>query len=191
MTEKEQVVEVVEKQDPEAEMAAEQPGVEQSEMDAKAELERTRKALAKANQEAAERRLKLQEYEASEQKRKEAEMTELEKARAAAEKAEAERQAALQQASDMVLRSTIYAKAAALGFADPEDAYKMLDTSDLSVEDGEASGVEDALSGLAETKPYLLRAEKKTPPKLNPANPGGGNANAESDDERRRRLGLA
>jgi hypothetical protein len=187
MTEKEQVVE---QQDPAVEMTAEQPGAELSEMDAKTELERTRKALAKANQEAAERRVKLAEYEAAEQKRKEAEMTELEKARAAVDKAEAERQAALQQASAMVLRSTIVAQAAALGFADPEDAYKMLDTSDLSVEDGKAPGVEDALKSLAEAKPYLLRVEKKTPPQLNPANPGGGNANAESDNERRRRLGL-
>lgn len=162
----------------------------QSGMDVKAELERTRKALAQANREAAERRVKLQEFEAAEQKRREAEMSELEKAQAAAAKAEADLQAAKQQADAMVLRSAIVSQAAVLEFADPMDAFAMLDKSGLIVEGGEVKGVEEALKALAESKPYLLKAATK-PPKLNPSNPGGGNENTENDAERRRRLGLA
>lgn len=177
--------------DPEAEMTEEQQGEEQSGTDVQTELERTRKALAKANREAAERRKKLEAYEAEEQKRREAEMSELEKAQEAARAAEAEKQAALQRASEMVLRSSIITEAAALNFADPNDAYVLLDKSDLIVEEGKVEGLSDALKALAESKPYMIRADKN-PPKLGAANPGGGaNPAGETDAERRYRLGLA
>ena len=179
----------IEVKDPEVEITEDQPVDDAPVTDVQAELERTRKALAKANQEAAARRKQIEAYEAEQAARAEAEMSELEKARAAAEKAEAERQAALQQASEMVLRSSIIAKAASLNFADPEDAYALLDKSDLVVEEGKVAGLDEALKGLADSKPYMIRAEK---PKLGASNPGGAAHPAnEGEAERRRRLGLA
>ena len=66
----------------ESEMDAETTEATEPEIDYRAELEKTRKALRDANREAADRRKRLEAFEAEEAKRKEASMSELEKAQA-------------------------------------------------------------------------------------------------------------
>lgn len=150
-----------------------------------AELERTRKALADANKEAAARRKKLEAFEAQEAKRKQAEMTELEKAEARlnelekrAEQAEAGRKQAL-------VRAAVIAQATAQGFRDPEDALRYLDTSEVEItEDGKVGDVSALLKELGKQKPYLLQPQGS----VGATNPGRGQAQGETPDQRRARL---
>lgn len=150
-----------------------------------AELERTRKALADANKEAAARRKKLEAFEAQEAKRKQAEMTELEKAEARlnelekrAEQAEAGRKQAL-------VRAAVIAQATAQGFRDPDDALRYLDTSEVEIaEDGKVGDVSALLKELGKQKPYLLQPQGS----VGATNPGRGQAQGETPDQRRARL---
>lgn len=150
-----------------------------------AELERTRKALVDANKEAAARRKKLEAFEAQEAKRKQAEMTELEKAKARlnelekrAEQAEAGRKQAL-------VRAAVIAQATVQGFRDPEDALRYLDTSEVEItEDGKVGDVSALLKELGKQKPYLLQPQGS----VGATNPGRGQAQGETPDQRRARL---
>jgi len=117
-------------------------------------------------------------------KLEEANKTELEKAQAEAVTARAEADSAIAEAQSMVLRSAIIAKAAAVGFQDPADAYALIDRADLNDD-----GIDDALKTLAEKKPYMLGKAK--PPKLPPTNPGADAVgDVESEKARRLRLGI-
>lgn len=112
----------------------------------------------------------------------EANKTELEKAQAEIASTRAEADAAIAEAKETVLRSTVIARAAAIGFQDPADAYALIDKTELTED-----GIDELLKELAEKKPYMLGKTK--PPKL-PANNPGANARSEGEDAeaRRRRL---
>lgn len=100
------------------------------------------------------------------QKAREAQMSELEKANARIEKLEAQAQAAQHEAeatraaaNEALLRAAVISKAGQ--FNDPEDAWKFVDTSEIEqLEDNTFKGVEEALSKLAESKPYLVKADQ-------------------------------
>jgi hypothetical protein len=98
----------------------------------------------------------------------------------------ADREARLQaEKASVLLRTAVIGKAAALGFADPEDAYRMLDLSNLNVgDDGGVAGLDQALKALGDSKPYLLRAA----PRIAPTSPGAKQQTGESDEQRRARL---
>ena len=86
-----------------------------------------------------------------------AQMSELEKAQAERDAAQAERDAALQQATDRLIRSAVVTEAAKLAFTDPGDAFAMVDLGDVTIgEDGEVTGVLEAVKALAQAKPYLI-----------------------------------
>lgn len=111
----------------------------------------------KSNKEAAKALKRLEELEAEEQKRKEAEMSEIEKAQKLAEDAQKARDAALLQLTTEREKNAIISEATRMGFADPEDAYNLLDRSQIETgEDGKVSGVDETLKKLSEAKPYLL-----------------------------------
>jgi hypothetical protein len=76
------------------------------------------------------------------------------------------------EARTNLLKSAIISAAAKLDFNDPQDAYRLLNTAKLSIEDdGAIKGLEDALLKLAQEKPYL---KKQAQVKINPTNPTSG-----------------
>lgn len=90
-----------------------------------------------------------------------------------------------QQRVDTLLRMAVVAEATRQGFADPDDAYGLLDLSTLTLnEDGKVEGLEDALKKLGKAKPYLLRAT----PTFSPTNVGRGAETGETDEHKRARL---
>lgn len=100
---------------------------------------------------------RLKELEDAEEVRKKASMTELQKAQADKEKAE---KSALQLQEDLKterIKNAILA--AATDFADPNDAYTMIDHSLLEIDDktGKVTGVAAAIEALVKAKPYLLK----------------------------------
>jgi seryl-tRNA synthetase len=150
-----------------------------------AELERTRKALADANKEAASRRKRLEALEADAAERKKAEMTESERLKqqvAELEKRATEAEAGRKQA---LVRAAVIAQATAQGFRDPEDALRYLDTSEVEIaEDGKVGDVSALLKELGTQKPYLLQPQGS----VGATNPGRGQAQGETPDQRRARL---
>lgn len=152
----------------------------------KAQVARLESAVKDANRESASRRKRLDELEAAEAKRAQESLSETDRLKA--QLADAQRSAALAQeeSARTVVRSVVVAQAAAMNFADPNDAYGLIDLANISInEDGKVVGVEDALKKLAEAKPYLKRA---TAPRLPPTSPGAGASGGETDEQRRARL---
>ena len=147
----------------------------------RAELTRTAKALKEANREAAERRHRLDELEAAEAKRKQAEMSEADQLKAKLAEAQGETARIQQETTDRIIKAEIRAQAAALGFNDPDDAYRSEVLAAVEMTDaGEVKGLAEALGELAKAKPYLLKppSERPTPPKAdagvgNPPQAGG------------------
>lgn len=59
------------------------------------------------------------------------------------------------------LQTAVEREAVKLKFADPQDAYRLIDLTDLTIEDdGKVTGAAEALKVLVETKPYLVTAKK-------------------------------
>ena len=106
---------------------------------------------------------KLEALEAAEKKRAEAELSELEKAQARVKEleqaeADAKSQAEAQalEVNEKLIRAEVRLVAVTMGLR-PDDAYKLADLADVSVDDeGEVKGVEKALKKLAKEKEYLL-----------------------------------
>lgn len=138
---------------------------------AQAQLAETQRALTAANHEAAERRVKLTAYEKAETDRATAALSETEKLTKRATDAEAAKAQALETANARLIRAEVIAKAATLKFADPADAFALIDRSKLAVTDaGEVTGADDLLKALAAAKPYMLGKAPQAP--LHPGNPG-------------------
>jgi hypothetical protein len=98
-------------------------------------------------------------------KAKQAQMTELEKIQAQIADAESravqaeEAQAKIQaQANEALLKAAVMTKAT--NFNDPMDAWAFVDRSKIKVNDsGAYDGIDEALKEVAETKPYLVKAD--------------------------------
>jgi len=87
-----------------------------------------------------------------------AQMTNEEKLKA--EKVEAENKAseAIVKANQRLVKSEILNKAANLGVIDTDAAYKLLDKDDIEIDDdGNITGVEEAIKTLITAKPYLIK----------------------------------
>lgn len=152
---------------PEPQDAGEKPAAEagKSAAELQAELDRTAKALKEANKEAASRRKRLDELEAAEKKRADESKTELEKAQARATELEGQLTAQQQAAQERAIKAEIRLQAASMGFNDPDDAYRADVLAAVTVgEDGEVSGVKDALAQLAKDKPYLVGKARSAAP---------------------------
>jgi len=96
-----------------------------------------------------------------------------------------------QERTKALIRAKVVAAAAAKEFKDPEDAYRLIDLSKLSLEEDGVKGIGEALDALAEAKPYLLRAAEATtttPPKVPTTNLPAGAPHGEPDEQRRARL---
>jgi hypothetical protein len=95
-------------------------------------------------------------------------------------------------AQTTLIRSAVVSEAARLGFANPEDAYKLLDAPPAIGEDGKPAGVAEAVAALAQSRPYLLKQGNQLPNRIpaqepfNPAGPPG--QQRETDEQKRKRL---
>jgi len=94
----------------------------------------------------------------------------------------------LQKQQDLVLRNAITSEAGKLDFADPQDAWQLLDLSAVSInDDGEAEGVANALKTLVEAKPYLVRQQQRTGMSATALQRGGATTE-ETDEQKRNRI---
>lgn len=87
-----------------------------------------------------------------------AQMTTEEKLKA--EKAEAETKAneAIVKANQRLVKSEILNKAGSLGVIDTDAVYRLLDKDDIDIDDdGNITGVEEAVKALITAKPYLIK----------------------------------
>jgi hypothetical protein len=133
-----------------------------------AENERMSKALKDANREAADRRKKLDAYEKAEEARKNAEMSEQQKLQKEVE--------------------TLRAQA--------ERTNRELMQRDIAAEVGLPAIFAARITGndketmLEDAKAMLSALPSKPTPSLSATNPGSGQSRSETDEERRKRLGL-
>ena len=133
-------------------------------------------------QEAASYRTKLRELERAEEERQRAQMSELDRLKADLAEAQEAQAQAVALANERLIRSAVVAEASQAGFADPGDAWRMLDHDGFTVnEHGEVEGVDKAIKALVKTKPYLLR---KTQPSASiNADQGRGNGKRVEDPQ--------
>lgn len=158
-----------------------EPGAEQSTPDIEALL----KEVKTLRKEAASWRTKLRQAEETEEQRRRSEMTELEKLKADLEAERQARATAETQRTQQLLRTQVISAAAKAGLNDPEDAVRMLDTSEMTVaDDGTVEGLEQALAALLKAKPYLIKSTSGT---ISPTNPAGGQQRT-SDEQLRQEL---
>ena len=97
--------------------------------------------------------------------------------------AQAQMKALSQQRTDALLKAAIMAEAGKLGFEYPEDVFRVVDRSEIDIDDetGEIIGAEDAVKAVAKSRPRWLRSSG-----VGVGQAGGGRQ--ETDDERRARL---
>ena len=99
----------------------------------------------------------LKEYTDAEAAQKKAEMTDLEKARAEYSELKTTHSKLEVQLADERLKTAVTTQAGKLDFADPEDAYTLLDLEQVEKgDDGSFKNIEALLKELAKAKPYLI-----------------------------------
>lgn len=112
--------------------------------------------------------------------------TEVEKLREQATQAQARAQQLEANVRESTMRGAVIAEAARQGFADPMDAYRLLDVAKMELsEDGVVKGLSDALTALATSKPYLR--QRNAPPVVPATNPPRDSGVPGRTDEDRRR----
>jgi len=157
-----------------------------------AQIAKMEKALKEANREEAAKRKRLTELEKAEQERQQASLSEMDKLKAQiAERdklvteAKAAQERALAEATTMRVKSAIIAQASALGFANPDDAYMLIDMSAVTVADNDVKGITEGLQALAKSKPYLLKGRQQPAPQVGPTNPGANAGQGITDEQLR------
>ena len=109
----------------------------------------------------------LKERAARADELEQAQLTEKERLEARVEQAEKNSQAADQRISEALISSAVQVQAGQMGIVDPEAAFLLVDRSGIRyTPEAGVSGVEDALTQLLETKPYLKGTNRT--PNINP-----------------------
>lgn len=118
---------------------------------------------------------------------KESQLSETEKLTKRLAELEAAKQQAETRTRETLIRSAVISEAAKLNFNDPEDAYRLIDVTGLTIADsGKVEGAPEAVKLLAESRKYLL---KNSNPALSSFNPAGGNEPvSETDAQKRARI---
>lgn len=134
---------------------------------------------------------KLQVFEKAEDDRKKAALSEVEKAALAKKQAEDEAKNLKTQLQDERIKNAVLTEAAKQAFADPLDAYTLVDRESLEIDDdGKVDGksVEAAVKALAKAKPYLLgEAEETRSVDIGAGSRGRGNPSANQDEITKRK----
>lgn len=137
----------------------------------------------KLRREAATLRDRLAELDRAEQERRQASMTELEKVTAKATTLEQELAQARQELADERLGRSIEATASRLGFANPDDAYRLLDRKALELDDdGRPKALDKALQELLRARPYLAATRVTGGADAGTGNGTGGGARPSMND---------
>lgn len=144
------------------------------------------KASRAANKEAEALRKRAKALEDAEQARKDAELSETERLAKERDEATQRAEAATSNARRAQLRAEVATQAVALNIVDADAAIALLPADAITyADDGTPQGVTEALTALAEAKPYLVA--KPGTPQLDPTNgarqPGDGTQKV-SDAER-------
>lgn len=118
------------------------------------------RAFEKDAKEAAKLRKEVERLTKAEDDRKKADMTEVERLKAEKGELEGKLSAAQQEAKERLLHSTVTSEAYKANFADPEDAWRMIDHSKVVVgDDGKVTGADEEIKALMTSKPYLLKKQ--------------------------------
>lgn len=148
-----------------------------------------RQAAQAAKRDAAAKAKELEAAQAKIREHEDAQKSELDRANERAQQAEERLQAAERKARDTALRFEVARAAMAKNFADPDDAYRMVDWSAVEFDDqGRPQGVEPLIDQLVKDKPYLLKAQTPAvrPPSPTPnGNREPGNPLTADDKERK------
>lgn len=147
-----------------------------------AELEHSHK---NAREQADRQAKKLSAYEKAEQEAKDAQLSEIERIRKQHAELQAQHDTYTRQAQERIVRYEVERQAAKLGIIDPDAAARLLDRSELEVDDtGMPTNAEKLLEKLVKQKPYLVAQNAQqpaTPARVNAApavpamNPGRTN----------------
>ena len=128
-----------------------------------AELERLNAELKREN---AERRTALETFEKKQVKEKadleQKNLSEAEKAEARISALEAKDEASQAQLKAERIRIAIITEATALGFANPEHAFALVDKSEVVITDGTVSGFEKSLKALVESGALQMKDQKRS-----------------------------
>ncbi len=142
--------------------------------EAQAAIARLERELERTNREAASHRVENKTLKQAQEESERAKRSELENAQRDAAKHQQEALEARQKLQELTVRMAIKDKAAGMGFNDPEDAFLLLMRGgDLEYDDdGTPKNAEKLLKALAESKPYLLKAQGSPSgiPNVMPAN---------------------
>lgn len=126
-------------------------------VDLQAQLKSLQNELRHAKSQNTTQGKRLSELEDEAKKRTDAEKTDLERAQGRVTELERQIELGKTQAQERAIKAEIRAVAAALGFNDPDDAYRadVLAAVEFG-EDGEVKGAKEAIAKLAQEKPYLV-----------------------------------
>ena len=128
------------------------------------ELESLKAALKKANKESAGHRQKAKELDDLKAQIEAEKLSETEKLQKQLAKLQAERDEVTRQSQERTINYEVRLQAARLGIADPTDAVKLLDWSEIEYDDaGTPTNVEDLLRQLVKAKPYLVANTRSAP----------------------------
>lgn len=138
-------------------------------------LDEAQKLINELRKEQAKTRTRLKAYEEAEDTAKKAAMSETEKLQARIRELEQAQTAATEREKRTALRVAVVTQAAKAGFADPEDAMRMLDADAVEwTEDGSRpKNVESLLNAILRSKPYL-KSTTQLPPDMGQGNRGTG-----------------
>lgn len=125
----------------------------------KAALDDERKARREAEKKLKAAERELTRYQEAEEATRQAQLTETEKLQARIAELEQEKLESTKASQERTTRLAVVTEASRLGFADPTDAYGLLDQAALDHdEDGAPTNVKALLEELLTSKPYLRSA---------------------------------
>ena len=133
------------------------------------ELEHSHK---NAREQADRQAKKLSTYEKAEQEAKDAQLSEIERIKKQHTELQAQHETYTRQMQERVVRYEVERQAARLGIIDPDAAVRLLDWSELEMnDDGTPTNAEKLLEKLLKNKPYLAPTQSQQP-----ATPARGNS---------------
>lgn len=147
-----------------------------------AELANAQAALKRVNAESAKRRKQLERHEAEKAEREKAELSEVEKAQKAAQEWETKHNALAAELNAAQMRQAFYNEADVqkLSFVNAQakkDAFTLADTAGVVTDEGEMTGMPEAVKALAKSHPHLF-GTAQAPKDINARDTGDGKGKA-------------
>jgi len=103
------------------------------------------------------KRDRIQQKKIFDDERAKEKLTDVEKANLERDNARKEADAAIKTANEHLIKATVKEISIKLGIIDSDVAYSIMDRTDVEVEDGKVSGVEESLKELIKQKTYLVK----------------------------------